>query len=99
MSNSNFPQPTGTKPHPASNVSPLHHSGSTTMSGLRPFQAEAMDHWVFRTYSNLRELNLCVLEMVTALNVALRQYGWVIATVADLDCFIEAAEEWEAEND
>ncbi|MEZ8029985.1 hypothetical protein [Enterovibrio norvegicus] len=99
MSRSTFTPPSCTKSQPASNVLPLHHSGSTTMSGLRPFEPEAMDRALFKLYNNLLESNPSIYDMVWALNVALNQYGWAINTVESLDCFIETVLEWEAENE
>ncbi|RXJ72027.1 hypothetical protein CS022_18280 [Veronia nyctiphanis] len=99
MSRSVPSAPCSTNARQAGNVSPLHHSGSTAMSSLRPFRAEVMDKRLFDLYCKLRALNPSVYEMVTALNVALRPYGWLIHTVEALECFIDAADEWEAENE
>ncbi|MGF1708896.1 hypothetical protein [Enterovibrio baiacu] len=99
MSRSTFLPPSSTKAQPASNVSPLHHSGSTTMRGLLPFQAEVMDEGLYRLYERLRAINPNVQQVVWALNVALNQHGWAIRTVEDLECFMDAAEAWGQEND
>ena len=99
MPRSTFLPPSSTKAQPASNVSPLHHSGSTTMRGLLPFEAEAMNGRFCCLYERLRETNPSIRQMVWALNVVLNQHGWAIHKVEDLECFILAAEAWGQEND
>ena len=69
MSRSTFLPPSSTKAQPASNVSPLHHSGSTTMRGLLPFQAEVMDEGLYRLHERLQAINPNVQQVVWALNV------------------------------
>lgn len=90
----NQPQRTGTKPRAASNVSPLHQSGSTAMSEAPAFE---LDRRLYRLYEKLRACNPGVQEMVWALNVVLPEYGVVIRTCEDLEMFIEAVEQFEAE--
>lgn len=90
-----FPQQSSTKAQRASSVSPLHHSGSTTMNAS--FRAENMDKSLFNLYQKLLELNLSIGEMVGALNISLSNYQLEIKTIFDLECFILSAEEWEAE--
>lgn len=81
MPNSPLLPASATKPAGASNVSSLHHSGSTAMSGLRPFRAELMDARLYQLYQNLAAINPPV--------------GQVIATIEDFEEFLMAAEAWE----
>ena len=98
MAHSNSHSPSSTKAHQPSSVSPLHHSGSTTMiGGSVEYQ---IDQRLYQLYENLRVCNPSVLIMVNALNVVIRQYpalGPVITTCGDLECFIEAVTAYEEE--
>ena len=95
MVHANYPQPTTTKPQPASNVSPLHQSGSTAMSiGKAEF---VVDRSLYVLCENLRMLNPSVFDMVKALNVVLVQQGWAITTCEDLEFFIDLIESYEQE--
>ncbi|SKC34440.1 hypothetical protein CZ809_04060 [Photobacterium piscicola] len=98
MAHSNSYKTSSTKAHQSSNVSPLHHSGSTTMiGGSVEYQ---IDHRLYQLYENLRACNPSVLIMVNALNVEIRQHpalGPVITTCGDLECFITAITEYEEE--
>jgi hypothetical protein len=94
MPNSPLLPASATKPAGASNVSSLHHSGSTAMSGLRPFRAELMDARLYQLYQNLAAINPPIGQVIAALNVCLRPHGWVIATIEDFEEFLMAAEAW-----
>ncbi|MGF1727529.1 hypothetical protein [Photobacterium nomapromontoriensis] len=97
MAHSNSHQPSITKAQQSSSVSPLHHSGSTTMIDCSvEYQ---IDKQLYQLYENLRACDPSVFVMVKALNVVLRQYpalGPMIGTCHDLECFIEAIEEYES---
>ncbi|WP_318476540.1 hypothetical protein [Photobacterium leiognathi] len=98
MAHSNSHSPSSTKAHQPSSVSPLHHSGSTTMSDRS--RDYFIDKRLYQLYTRLRECNPSVLDMVNALNFVLKQYpalGPVISTCHDLECFIEAVESYEQE--
>ncbi|WP_146154691.1 hypothetical protein [Photobacterium kishitanii] len=59
-----------------------------------------IDQRLYQLYENLWVCNPSVLIMVNALNVVIRQYpalGPVITTCGDLECFISAVTEYEAE--
>ncbi|MCD9468826.1 hypothetical protein [Photobacterium iliopiscarium] len=98
MAHSNAHQPSITKAHQSSSVSPLHPSGSTAMGGGSvEYQ---IDQRLYQLYENLRACNPSVLIMVNALNVVIRQYsalGPVITTCGDLECFIAAITAYEEE--
>lgn len=98
MSHSNSHQPSITKAHQPSSVSPLHHSSSPVMGGGSvEYQ---IDQRLYQLYENLRACNPSVLIMVNALNVVIRQYpalGPVITTCSDLECFIAAVTAYEEE--
>lgn len=96
MAHSNSHQPSITKAHQSSSVSPLHHSGSTAMGGCSvEYQ---IDQRLYQLYEKLRVCNPSVLIMVNALNVVIRQHpalGQVITTCGDLECFIAAVTAYE----
>ncbi len=98
MSHSSLSQHSSTNPLGASNVSPLHPSGSTTMGGDLSTASEfIVDRRLYVLYEKLRTLNPSVLTMVNALNVALANQGEVIRTCADLEAFLVAVEVFETE--
>lgn len=57
-----------------------------------------IDKKLYQLYENLRACDPSVFVMVKALNVVLQQYpalGPMISTCHELECFIEAIEEYE----
>lgn len=59
-----------------------------------------IDQRLYQLYENSQACNSSILIMVNALNVVIRQYpalGSVITTCSDLECFIAAVTEYEAE--
>lgn len=69
------------------------------MRAVLPFEANLMDASLYALYQHLRTTSPSFQQMVSALNLALNQYGWGIFTIADLACFVGAADQWEAENE